>query len=125
MAEEDKNRSEERPLWSREDANLTGVEHDAADIKLPEVPGVPQLPDVPVLKPNLPKLEKPSQAAEEYRNQGIAYTLPMMLVAPILLLTFTGYWLDNHFHKSPAFTIGGALLGAVSGLINMIRAANK
>ncbi len=86
---------------------------------------MPALPDAPILRPNLPKLEKPSKEAEEYRQMGIAYTLPAMLVAPILLLMLIGYWLDNHFHKSPTFTLCGAVLGAVTGFINMIRAAGK
>ena len=125
MADEDKNRSGERPLWSREDKYQAGGDRGEGDAELPEVPSIPGLPPVPVLRANLPKLDKPSQAAEEYRQMGIAYTIPAMLIAPIVLLTIAGYWLDNHFHKSPAFTLGGALLGAISGLINMIRTANK
>jgi len=94
---------------------------------LPEVPELPELPHAPKLKPNLPKLgpTKPSEEAENYRKMGIAYTIPAALIAPILVLTLAGWWLDAKLHKSPAFTMGGAILGAISGFINMIRMANK
>jgi F0F1-type ATP synthase assembly protein I len=111
---------------SKETGGPRGNAEDALpEVRLPELPSLPTLPDAPILKPNLPKLKKPSQAAEEYRQMGIAYTLPAMLVAPILLLTLLGYWLDSHFDKSPAFTLSGALLGAVTGFINLIRTASK
>jgi F0F1-type ATP synthase assembly protein I len=131
MAEEDTNPSGRGSQRAGEDLpNETGRRGGNADdvlpeVRLPELPSTPTLPDAPILKPNLPKLTKPNQAAEEYRQMGIAYTLPAMLVAPILLLTLIGYWLDGHFNKSPAFTLGGALLGAVTGFINLIRTASK
>ena len=95
--------------------------------RLPEVPEAPDLPEAPELRPNLPKLgrEKPSEEAENYRKMGIAYTIPAALVAPILVLTLGGWWLDAKLHKSPAFTLGGAILGAIAGFINMIRMASK
>ena len=94
---------------------------------LPEVPEIPDLPEAPKLKPNLPKLgrEKPSEEAENYRKMGIAYTIPAALIAPVLVLTLGGWWIDTRFHKSPAFTMGGAILGVITGFINMIRMANK
>ena len=95
----------------------------------PEVPAVPNLPEAPVLKPNLPPREKRTAREVEdqadARRMGLAYVLPTALVAPIVLLTLAGWWLDNHFHKSPYFTLGGALLGTVTGFINMIRIAGK
>src|SRR6266700_2514290 len=96
-------------------------------VRLPEVPEMPDLPEAPELKPNLPKLgrEKPSEEAENYRKMGIAYTVPAALIAPILVLTLGGWWLDARLHKSPMFTMGGAILGAITGFINMIRMANK
>jgi F0F1-type ATP synthase assembly protein I len=131
MAEGDKTPSGDRPRWAGDD-DLDAVGRpdleDLREVRLPEVPSVPSsptLPEAPTLKPNLPKLEKPSRAAEEARQMGIAYTIPAMLIAPVVVLTLVGYWLDGHFHKSPAFTLVGALLGAISGLINMIRAASK
>ena len=100
--------------------------HKGDDESLPELPAVPTLPDVPTLKPNLPP--RPDRArgeVTETQRMGLAYTLPAALIAPIVVLTLAGYWLDSRFHKSPYFTLGGALLGAVSGFINMIRIANR
>ena len=95
-------------------------------IRLPEVPAIPELPHAPKLSPALPPRPKPpSEERTDLQKAGIAYTLPASLIAPIIVLTIAGYWLDERFHKSPAFTIAGALLGAVSGFINMIRIANK
>ena len=45
--------------------------------------------------------------------------------APVVILTIAGWWVDDRFHKSPYFTLGGALLGTISGFINMIRIAGK
>ena len=96
---------------------------------LPELPPVPDLPAAPVLKPKLPPHPgRTARATEEQasaRQMGLAYVLPTALVAPIVLLTLAGYWLDGRFHLSPYGTLGGALLGTVSGFINMIRIAGK
>jgi F0F1-type ATP synthase assembly protein I len=111
------------PDDSRYDPDEEGAE------ALPKLPPVPDLPDAPVLKPNLPPREKRSAKEKEEqadaRQMGLAYVLPTALAAPVVLLTLAGWWLDNHFHKSPYFTLGGALLGTVSGFINMIRIAGK
>lgn len=94
---------------------------------LPEVPEVPALPEAPALRPNLPP--KPKAPAEEgasdLHKAGMAYTLPASLIAPIIVLTIAGYWLDGRFNRTPTFTIIGSLVGAVTGFINMIRIANK
>lgn len=95
----------------------------------PEVPAAPLVPETPVLKPKLPprpkRTDRETEDQADARNMGLAYVLPMALAAPIVLLTLAGWWLDDHFHKSPYFTLGGALLGTVSGFINMIRIAGK
>ena len=94
---------------------------------IPDVPDLPELPRAPELRPVLPaRPKRPNEEeASDLQRAGIAYTLPASLIAPIIVLTLGGYWLDERFGKSPAFTIGGALLGAVTGFINMIRIANK
>ncbi len=56
---------------------------------------------------------------------GVAYSIPIALIAPIILLTAGGWWLDEKLHKSPYFTLGGALLGAAAGFLNMIRMVKK
>ncbi len=96
-------------------------------IELPTVPPLPELPDAPKLQPNLPRREKPvlEESSEQYQRMGIAYTIPLALAAPIIALLLLGAWLDKVLHTSPGFTLGGALLGTISGFINMIRIANK
>jgi F0F1-type ATP synthase assembly protein I len=95
----------------------------------PAVPDIPDLPEAPLLKPNLPRLDKRSarqiEGEDTARRMGLAYVLPTALIAPIVLLTLAGWWLDDHFHLSPYCTLGGALLGTVTGFINMIRIAGK
>jgi hypothetical protein len=95
--------------------------------RLPELPAVPEIPDAPSLKPILPP--RPIPRAEEkpsdLQKAGVAYSLPASLIAPIIVLTIAGYWLDEKYGNYPAFTITGALLGTISGFINMIRIANK
>ena len=103
------------------------LEAGSRDEELPEVPDVPQLPETPKLKPNLPRLPQSRETEEtkEYRRMGIAYTIPVTLVTPIVLLTLIGWWLDERFHKSPIFVLCGALLGTLVGFINMIRLVNR
>ncbi len=92
-----------------------------------ELPPIPELPHTPKLNPKLPPMprEREDPNAKQYRQMGIAYTIPVTLITPIILLTALGWWLDQRFHKSPVFTMGGALLGIVTGFINMIRLANR
>lgn len=95
---------------------------------LPELPEVPDLPKAPELKPTLPPRPsryRPTKESEDYRQMGIAYYLPATLIAPIVVLTVLGWFLDDHFHKSPDFTLAGALLGTVVGFINMFRLASR
>jgi F0F1-type ATP synthase assembly protein I len=91
-------------------------------------PRIPTLPEAPKWTPQLPphpaKAERNAKL-DQYQRMGIAYTIPAALVAPIVVLTVAGAWLDARYHQSPLFTLGGALLGTISGFINMIRIANK
>jgi len=43
------------------------------------------------------------------------------LAITILLCTFSGVWVDRHWHWSPWGTIGGAFIGIAAGLYNFIR----
>jgi F0F1-type ATP synthase assembly protein I len=87
----------------------------------------PELPEPPDLRPTLPP--HPARAADEepnlYHRMGIAYTVPAALVAPIIALIVIGAWLDKRFGLGPWGTLGGALLGFVCGMINMIRIASR
>jgi len=93
---------------------------------LPEVPAVPTLPEAPKLTPKLPPHpKKTDEGPSEQQRMGIAYMIPVLLITPIVVLTLLGAWLDSRYHTSPNFTLGGALLGIISGFVNMIRTANK
>src|SRR2546423_12251820 len=94
---------------------------------LPEVPSLPDLPKAPRLTPDLPKVLKPriEESAAQYQKMGIAYTIPMALVVPIIGLTLGGWLLDERLHRSPAFTLAGAIIGTIVGFINLFRMAAK
>ncbi|MGC8666619.1 MAG: AtpZ/AtpI family protein [Chthonomonadales bacterium] len=95
-------------------------ERPESDEQVPPLPEVPEPPKVEVRLP--PKEARQTEDLEAgYRRMGIAYTIPIALVAPIVLLTLLGAWLDGRLRHSPAFTLGGALVGIVVGLLNMIR----
>ena len=100
--------------------------HEERD-ELPEVPPIPELPEAPRLKPNLPPRPKPAGQEEpsQYQQMGIAYTIPIALVTPIIFLTLIGAWLDARYHRSPLCTVGGALVGTIVGFMNMIRMLGK
>ena len=80
-----------------------------------------------MLRPVLPPLPNPADQDEpnQYQRMGIAYTIPLMLVAPIIALLLLGAWLDSKLHRAPLFTLGGALVGTIVGFMNMIRTANR
>ena len=93
--------------------------------RIPEVPLLAELPEAPRYTPKLPPLPKKAESAEDARRSGIAYTLPASLIAPVVVLTFAGYWLDAKFKTGQSWTLFGALLGMVCGFINMFKIANK
>jgi len=85
-----------------------------------------ELPDIPDLPSKLPPIKREfDDGDKDKQNMGLAYVLPSALAAPVVVLTGFGYWCDGRFQKSPWFTLTGALLGMVSGFINMMRIANK
>ena len=91
----------------------------------PRLPEVPALPDVPKLKASLPSRPVEHKEQSQYGKAGLAYSLPAALVAPIVLFTVGGYFLDQKLHSGSKFTLAGALLGIVVGFVNMIRMASK
>lgn len=100
----------------------TGAESSAPVI---ERPAIPRPPDVEV---QLPTVQKPgtSPQSEQYRQMGLAYSLPAALIAPVLVLTLVGAWLDSKYPSAKsAFTLLGALLGLIVGVRNMIRLASR
>ena len=87
------------------------------------IPPPPEVPKPPAVEVRLPPKERSKSEDVEaaYRRMGIAYTIPIALVAPIVLLTFIGAWLDGRLHRTPVFTLVGALVGIIVGLLNMVR----
>ena len=58
-------------------------------------------------------------------NFGQAFKLSTELVAAVLVGTIIGFILDNWFDTKPWLIIIFFFLGAVAGMLNVIRAANK
>jgi len=89
---------------------------------------VAELPEPPELTAALPvtRQDRPTHDSEQYRQMGIAYSVPAALVAPVIVLTLMGVWLDGRWGLgSSGFTIGGAVLGIVVGMINVVRMASR
>ena len=107
----------------RKNSQTSGDDENGSLNKGAELPDVPELPD---LKRRLPRSKLADAAdTEDKRQMGLAYVLPTALAAPVVVLTVAGYWLDQRYHWSPYATLAGALLGTVSGFINMIRIASR
>ncbi len=80
------------------------------------------LPEPPELHVRLPDrtVDGTSESARQYGQWGLAYTVPIALVAPVVLLTWLGSWLDGRVGTSGSeFTMMGAVLGLIVGLRNM------
>lgn len=93
-----------------------------------EPPKAPPVPPPPELRADLPKREAPetNRVIGSYRGMGVAYMVPASLVVPIVLFTLLGNWMDGKMAtREPVWTLGGALLGSVVGIINMVRAARS
>jgi hypothetical protein len=86
-----------------------------------------RLPEPPELRANLPVPSVPlSKTGAQYRRYGLAYTIPTALIAPVLVLTLLGAWLDGRGGGlSSAYTIAGAVIGIVVGMLNMLRLAAR
>lgn len=106
---------EREPAESENAASSAGAE-PVGDLEndLPEPPELDvRLPDRPV--------DGTSESARQYGQWGLAYTVPIALVAPVVLLTWLGSWLDGRVGASSSeFTMLGAVLGLIVGLRNMI-----
>ncbi len=61
----------------------------------------------------------------DYRKLAEVSSLAMILPAGIAVGLFFGYWLDKWLKTDPWMLIIWTLLGAVSGLINLIHGLNK
>ncbi len=86
-----------------------------------------RLPKPPALHPELPPPDSPvSERSAGYRRFGLAYTIPTALIAPVVVLTLLGAWLDQRMGSaSSGYTIGGAVIGLVVGTMNMLRLAAR
>ena len=51
----------------------------------------------------------------------IGMSTAILLAAPVLLLMLLGFLLDHWLHTGNLFKIGGAIVGFISGMINMYR----
>jgi F0F1-type ATP synthase assembly protein I len=51
----------------------------------------------------------------------IGMSTAILLVTPVLILLVLGYIVDNIFHTTPFYMIGGIIVGFISGVINVFR----
>ena len=66
-----------------------------------------------------------SEPQKKGAYMGIAFKLGTELVAAVAVGTIIGFILDSWFDTKPWLIIIFFLLGAVAGMLNVIRAANK
>lgn len=115
---------EEKPQGTAgDDAERTGTPRE--EIPLPPTPVLPEPPTPSV---RLPKPRNPgsSAQADEYRRMGVAYTIPIALIAPVIVLTLLGSWLDKKlFGGGSGLTIAGAILGLVVGVRNVLSMVSR
>lgn len=92
-----------------------------------EEPKAPIIPPPPEIRPVLPPLPKSAETEEQhqYHKMGVAYTIPIALVTPIVLLVVLGSWLDSRLRSGSTCTVIGAVVGVIVGFINMIEMVNK
>jgi F0F1-type ATP synthase assembly protein I len=92
-----------------------------------ELPRVPELPQPPKIDVKLPKLSDKAeeQKVEQLRKMGVAYNIPASLIAPIIVLSVGGIWLDKRFGGGSIFTAIGLILGVIVGFMNMIRMVQR
>ncbi len=48
-------------------------------------------------------------------------SLGIELFSHVFVGSFLGYWLDFFLGSTPAFIVGGIILGAISGFLNLFR----
>ena len=73
------------------------------------------------------KIKKPVQSDSEKRGSfmGSAFKLGTELVAAVAVGTIIGFILDSWFDTKPWLIIIFFFLGAASGMLNVIRTANR
>ena len=66
---------------------------------------------------NVGLLSGNKQSPAWLRSAGVGFEL----AASVIGFTLVGYWLDRHFGWRPWGMLGGALLGIVGGLYNLVK----
>jgi F0F1-type ATP synthase assembly protein I len=56
---------------------------------------------------------------------GSFLTMGLQLAGAVVVFFFIGYWLDRRLLTAPWLSVGGAVFGAVGGMIKFIRDAMK
>jgi len=113
---------------TRRSEQNAGAEPHAQEAPLAELPPRPDLPPPPepVVRLKSSPVPGTSPQAEQYRQMGLAYSLPVALIAPVLVLTLLGAWLDSKLRSTGSwFTLAGAALGLIVGVRNMIGIASR
>ncbi len=95
--------------------------------RVPEIPPRPVLPEPPKVEFERPKLPQgPSpQFTGTTKAVSLAFSIGFSLAGPVVLGGLVGYWLDGRFNTSPTWTMILVLVGAVAGLVQLIRTVNR
>ncbi len=78
-------------------------------------------PEAPEVDPD----EGLSDLARAYRSVAPVLHLGWTMAAALALATLGGAWLDNKLDTKPWLTLGGAVLGLVGGLLEILRTVRR
>ncbi len=95
--------------------------------RTPEIPPRPTLPEPPKVEFERPKLPQgPSpQFTGTTKAMSLAFSIGFSLAGPVVLGGLVGYWLDARLGTNPTFTMILVLVGAIAGLVQLIRTVNR
>lgn len=56
-----------------------------------------------------------------YVSLGLAGQVTFLLVGPVVVCLFLGFWADNFFHSTPLFIILGVIIGFAGSIFNVFK----
>lgn len=98
---------------------------DDIEKRFPVPPPSSELPEAPKIEVRLPPASDPLRRGAVkpggYRKLAIAATAASTFVAPILVLSVGGWWLDQRLHTSGICAFIGAIVGFIAGIVSLLR----